>query len=46
MFIGFDGVDEVALPAAAGFVLLAGVPICMFVGICDFEESRAADCGC
>jgi len=39
-------VDEVALELAAGFFFLVGVPICMFMGIFDFEESRAVCCGC
>jgi len=42
----FPELDEVALPLAAGFLFLVGVPICMFIGILDFEESFAVCCGC
>ena len=42
----FPELDEVALPLAAAFFFLAGVPICMFMGILDFEESCAVCCGC
>lgn len=39
-------VVEVDLALAAGFFFLVGVPICMFMGIFDFDESRAVGCGC
>jgi hypothetical protein len=42
----FPDLDEVALPLAAAFFFLAGVPICMFMGILDFEESCAVCCDC
>jgi hypothetical protein len=42
----FPAVDEVDLALEAGFFFLVDVPICMFMGIFDFEESRAVGCGC
>jgi hypothetical protein len=41
----FPTVDDVDLAAAAGFFFLVGVPIRIFMGIFDFEESRAVCCG-
>jgi len=37
---------DAGLELAAVFFFLVGVPICMFVGIFDFEESRTVCCGC
>ncbi|HEY8833781.1 MAG TPA: hypothetical protein VIM21_14885 [Gemmatimonadaceae bacterium] len=42
----FPELDEADLPLAAGFFFLVGVPICMFMGILDFEVSRAVCCDC
>jgi len=42
----FPAVDEVALSLAAGFFFFVGVPIGIFMGIFDFEESCAVGCGC
>ena len=42
----FPAADEVDLALEAGFFFLVGVPVCMFMGIFDFEESRAVGWGC
>jgi hypothetical protein len=42
----FPAADEVDLALEAGFFFLVEVPICMVMGIFDFEESRAVGCGC
>jgi hypothetical protein len=42
----FAAVDEVDFALEAGFFFLIEVPICMFMGIFDFEESRAVGWGC
>lgn len=42
----FPAGDEVDFALEAGFFFLVEVPICMFMGIFDFKESRAVGCGC
>ena len=42
----FAAVDEVDLALEAAFFFLIEVPICMFMGILDFEVSRAVCCDC
>lgn len=42
----FFPADEVDFALEAGFFFLVELPICIFMGIFDFEESRAVGCGC